>query len=715
MPGGSTEHRKLAAIMFTDMVGYSALSQRNEALALELLEEHRHLLRALFPQFNGAEIKTIGDAFLVEFHSALEAAQCGIEIQRALAKRNHDVPAERRIELKIGIHIGDVVHRGGDVYGDGVNIASRIEPLAGAGGICVSMDVERQIRNALEARFERLGARELKNIAAPMELFRIVLPWEQFGSSRRQEAHPFKSAVRSPHSAIEKSLVTSAATRWGGIAALLFLAAAVGWWFWNRPGEPPGQDHNTPSGASARRIEWLAVLPFRNYSGDTNQDYFVDGMTGSLQNELAQISGLQVKSHTTAMQYKGTKKTVPEIAQELRVDAVLEGSIQRDINQLVISVQLIEAATDRGLWSQRYEREVTQVLRTQGEVVEAIARAVQVKLTPGEESKLAAARPVDPAAFDEYLKGQQHWYRFTPDGFARALQAFLKVISIDPNFAPAYAGVGSCYQAMANNEYLPPHIGFVKGREMHAKSLALEETHRAVLGQAGGKIFYEWDWPGAVERLARALALRPNDGLTHQLHSFYLTSRGEFDQAMVHAQRAVEVEPLVPIAQVSVARVYYYSGKYGEAVRSFRDVAGRFPRFPIGIAGLGLAYLQNGQPAEAIQTFERALAVDRLPRYLGGRGAALARSGRRQEAEQAAQELEALYRETSHGTERYTSPLHLAMVYAALDDKRQALEWLRRGFDEHAPQMYFLKVEPAFANLRTEEGFRELLRNMNLE
>jgi adenylate cyclase len=178
VPFENTEQRKLAAIMFTDMVGYSALSQRDDTLAQELLEEHRQLLRAIISRFNGIEIKTIGDAFLIEFSSALEAAQSAIEIQRALAKRNHDVTPDRRIELKIGIHIGDVVHRGGDVYGDGVNIASRIEPLAGPGGVCVSMDVERQIRNALEARFEKLARTELKNINVPMELFRIVLPWD---------------------------------------------------------------------------------------------------------------------------------------------------------------------------------------------------------------------------------------------------------------------------------------------------------------------------------------------------------------------------------------------------------------------------------------------------------------------------------------------------------------------------------------------------------
>src|SRR6201994_719471 len=187
------EQRKLAAIMFTDMVGYSALSQRDDKLALELLEEHRNILRNIFLEFSGTEIKTIGDAFLVEFQSALEAAQCAIAIQRTLAHRNADAPADRQIQVKIGIHIGDVVHRGGDVYGGGVNIASRIEPLAGAGGICLWVDVERQIRNAVETRLERLAPTELKNISVPMDLFRIVLPWEAKASPGKSEARISKS------------------------------------------------------------------------------------------------------------------------------------------------------------------------------------------------------------------------------------------------------------------------------------------------------------------------------------------------------------------------------------------------------------------------------------------------------------------------------------------------------------------------------------------
>src|ERR1700747_3369417 len=187
------EQRKLAAIMFTDMVGYSALSQRDDKLALELLEEHRQLLREIFPRFHGTEIKTIGDAFLVEFNSALEAAQCALEIQRTLAKRNADILPDRRIEVRIGIHVGDVVHREGDVYGDGVNIASRIQPVAGVGGICISVDVERQIHHALDARFEKLAPIELKNVEVPMDLFRIVLPWER---DSRVTEEPQRRAVR---------------------------------------------------------------------------------------------------------------------------------------------------------------------------------------------------------------------------------------------------------------------------------------------------------------------------------------------------------------------------------------------------------------------------------------------------------------------------------------------------------------------------------------
>src|SRR5438034_6081103 len=257
MSAGS-EQRKLAAIMFTDMVGYSALSQRDDKLAQELLEEHRQLLREIFPRFNGTEIKTIGDAFLVEFQSALEAAQCAMSIQRALAKRNADAPAERQIQVRIGVHIGDVVHRGGDVYGDGVNIASRIEQLAAAGGICISMDVERQIRNALEARFEKLAPTELKNISVPMDLFRIVMPWER---DTRLTTEPQKTE----HGATTRRLPWHE-----GVLALLLVAALIagGFFFLRHRASQQASSLATSQPASSSAValpgKHIAVLPFEN-------------------------------------------------------------------------------------------------------------------------------------------------------------------------------------------------------------------------------------------------------------------------------------------------------------------------------------------------------------------------------------------------------------------------------------------------------------------
>src|SRR5438046_355914 len=306
---GETEQRKLAAIMFTDMVGYSALSQRDEKLAQELLEEHRRLLREIFPRFNGTEIKTIGDAFLVEFGSALEAAQCAIEIQRTLAKRNADIAPDRRIEIKIGIHIGDVVHRGGDVYGDGVNIASRIEPVAGPGGICVSMDVERQIRNALEARFEKLAPTDLKNISVPMDLFRIVLPWER---ETRLPSEPQKRDVRHRR---------SIPVGWLIAAVLLLVATAA--WFWS-------SRYKTSSPASSLPNEKsVAVLAFANLSDDKGSEYFSDGISEELLTVLQKIPGLHVAARTSAFSFKGKNATAQEIGQKLGVARLVEGSVRK--------------------------------------------------------------------------------------------------------------------------------------------------------------------------------------------------------------------------------------------------------------------------------------------------------------------------------------------------------------------------------------------------
>src|SRR5690348_11036396 len=338
--------------MFTDMVGYSALSQRDSKLAVELLEEHRELLRKIFPQFHGSEIKTIGDAFLVQFDSALEAAQCAIAIQRALAKRDADAPAERQIQVRIGIHVGDVVHRGGDVYGDGVNIASRIEPLADAGGICESMDVERQISNALETRFEKLAPTELKNIAVPMELFRIVLPWEH-----RLPTNRTSSAVLPPPRA--RSWI------WVSAAVVLLLIIGIGWWSRTRPHKSSTVRSEPVVGTSeiATNIpeKSIAVLPFENLSDDKANAYFTEGIQDEILTRLSKIADLKVISRTSTQRYKSAPDNLHDIAKQLGVANILEGSVQKAANAVHINVQLIRAASDEHLWADSYDRDLKNI------------------------------------------------------------------------------------------------------------------------------------------------------------------------------------------------------------------------------------------------------------------------------------------------------------------------------------------------------------------
>src|ERR1700719_2110716 len=356
----NTEQRKLAAIMFTDMVGYSALSQRDDKLALELLEEHRQLLREIFPRFNGNEIKTIGDAFLIEFNSALEAAQCAIEIQRTLAKRNHDVTSDRRIELKIGIHIGDVVHRDGDVYGDGVNIASRIEQLAGAGGICVSMDVERQIRNALEARFEKFGTADLKNIKLPMDLFRIVLPWEK-GAEPSAPRTSNKSPVLIP------------------VAALMIIALLALWWWMERSTKNQQlASHASPTApANAPDQKSVAVLPFVNLSDDKGSEYFSDGISEELLTVLQKIPGMHVAARTSAFSFKGKNATAQEIGQKLGVAHLVEGSVRKSGDAVRIAARLTRADSGQELWSENFTRDLKDVFAVQTELAQTIVEQLR--------------------------------------------------------------------------------------------------------------------------------------------------------------------------------------------------------------------------------------------------------------------------------------------------------------------------------------------------
>jgi adenylate cyclase len=541
------EQRKLAAIMFTDMVGYSALSQRDEQLAQELLEEHRRLLREIFPRFNGTEIKTIGDAFLVEFGSALEAAQCAIEIQRTLAHRDADAPADRQIQVRIGVHIGDVVHRGGDVYGDGVNIASRIESVAGPGGICVSMDVERQIRNALEARFEKLATTDLKNISVPMDLFRIVLPWER----------PSPAAAKSETGTRSRRLFATS------IAIVLLSAGLLGYQLWRTRNQSAPRQNASPARTEAATIpaKSIAVLPFENLSRDPDNAFFTDGVQDEILTDLSRIADLKVISRTSVMQYKtGAPRNLREIGQQLGVAHVVEGSVQRAANKVRVNAQLLDARTDEHLWAQTYDRDLADVFAIQSEIAKAIADQLQAKLSPNEKKAIEQPPTTDLAAFDLYSRAKSlvltSGFSLTqePD-WRKAIELLEEAVKRDPSFFDAY-----CLMATVQSGSALAEAAVQAATRLRPDAA---ETHLA-----RAQYLYKWqrDYAGALAELEIARPALPNDPRLFELTGYILRRRGQQEEGLQNLERAAKLDPRNFFTLQQIAKSYEGLGRDAETI-----------------------------------------------------------------------------------------------------------------------------------------------------
>jgi adenylate cyclase len=698
----NSEQRKLAAIMFTDMVGYSALSQRDEKLAQELLEEHRRRLREIFPRFNGTEIKTIGDAFLIEFNSALEAAQCAIEIQRALAHRNHDVSADRRIELKIGIHIGDVVHRGGDVYGDGVNIASRIEQLAGAGGICVSMDVERQIRNALEARFEKLARTDLKNISVPMDLFRIVLPWEQ---RQRAEEERKEKGERSGRSFSPSPL--------GFIGALgLLLVIAVGWWWTS---QRPAKTTSTPrESASPARTglagarpsiaeKSIAVLPFVDMSQAKDQEYFCDGISEEILDALAKVDGLRVVARTSSFSFKGKNADVAEVANKLNVENVLEGSLRREGNRIRITAQLINARDGFHLWSETYERELKDVFTVQDEITRSIVDALRIKL--------AVAPPPRPRqnteAYDLYLQGLYFSNKSDEEGLRKSLSFFQRALDKDPNFARAWVGIAKAWIWLAD-AYVRPLDAYTKVKEAAAKALALDEHNaeaHCYLGEA--KRMLDRNLPGEEEELKRALEIDPNSADAHMFMSFFTSAEGKLDDAVEEIEEAERLDPLSPPLCFVAVLWYRSAGRLEDAINAAQRSVQLDPNYVYFDPPLADAYREKGDLNQAVGLYEKAGAATHSPNV--GLGITYAKMGRQQDARRVLDQL------IQKSRQQYVAADSIAAVYVALGEKDEAFRWLDRSVEEHSGSFYSYMFRPEFRPLRSDQRFADLLRRIGLD
>src|SRR5881398_547909 len=696
------EQRKLAAIMFTDMVGYSALSQRDDKLAQELLEEHRRLLREIFPRFHGTEIKTIGDAFLVEFGSALEAAQCAIEIQRTLAKRNHDVTSDRRIELKIGIHIGDVMHRGGDVYGDGVNIASRIEQLAGAGGICVSMDVERQIRNALEARFEKFGSADLKNIKLRMDLFRIILPWEKGAESPAR-----RTSKKSP-------LLVPA-------AILVILALLAGWWWMQRKNQQSVAAHAVPAApTNTPDQKSVAVLPFVNLSDDKGSEYFSDGVSEELLTVLQKIPGMHVAARTSAFSFKGKNATAQEIGQKLGVAHLVEGSVRKAGDSVRIAARLTRAGTGEELWSENFTRDLKDVFAVQTELAETIVEQLRGRFgetDAGSTAKEKIQAEVQAAekggtknveAHEYYLQGRFYENRHSDKSAREALAAYEHAVALDPAFALAWAGLAQTHLWLAGfsteggQKTFDAHLA--AARDAVARALSIEpDLTNGLLARAWIETNFDFNWNAAAQTVSKALVLAPADPNILIAAANLDVARGNTDRGLELYRRAVDLDPVNAQARSFLAFNLVVTKRFAEARAEFPRAVELNPSAPWAHAGLGLSYLLENKFEEAA-TMAQADAGEWCRLLV----VSCARWGQKRAKESDA----ALAQLTANESE--TAAYQIAEVYAYREDKDRAFEWLERARRQRDPGLPSLRKDPLLTNLHGDPRWNAFLRTMGL-
>ncbi|MCH8306311.1 MAG: hypothetical protein IIB94_14455, partial [Candidatus Marinimicrobia bacterium] len=534
--------RKLAAIMFTDMVGYTALMQKDESKARELIQRHRELMKPHVEKHGGEILQFVGDGTFCTFDSAIEAVNAALEIQYVFK-------LEDEMSLRIGIHVGDVVVDGDEVYGDGVNVASRIEPLAEPGGICVTDKVYDNLKNQQGMKITSLGEKELKNVVESLKIYSIEASIVE-DSGKIDEATPPDRAVdeskRESKTGKKKIIYMAVAA-----LAIIFLSA------WLLPLFESGERQLEASG----EIRSIAILPLDNLSNDPNQEYFSDGMTEALIANIAKIRSLKVISRTSVMRYKGSDKSLPVIAKELNVDAILEGSVLHAEGEVRITVQLIRASTDEHLWAESYTDKLENIMSLQSKIARAVAKEIKLTLSPEDELRLSSNKKIIPEAHEAYLRGKHFWNKRTFDDILKALEFYKSAVEVDPTYALAYIGEAESYSLLHEYGNMPSQETYPKAVAAAKKALEIDPT----LGEAHIVIayaYYEhyWDWEKAEEEFKIGIELSPNYATGHQWYAEFLLRMRRFEEGMKEVKIARELDPLSMIIHLYEGFGYILSG-----------------------------------------------------------------------------------------------------------------------------------------------------------
>jgi len=591
--GTQREARRLAAILAADMVGYSGLMEADEAGTIARQKAHRkELIDPEIAEHGGRIVKTMGDGILVEFPSVVAAVACAVKMQRAIQEREAELPKDRRIQYRVGINLGDIVIDGDDILGDGVNVASRLEALAEPGGICVPSKVLHEVRNKLDVGYEFIGERKVKNIETPVPAYRVLLEREAAGTIVGEE---------------------QADRRRQGLAMLLvaagiFLVAGSGAWWWQlrAPGGEPTDVSKIAVPAGDKPS--IAVLPFANLSDDTEQEWFVDGMTEDLITDLSKISGLIVIARNSAFTYKGKDVNAQEVAEDLNVSHILEGSVRRAGDQLRINVQLIDASTGGHLWADRYDETMDNIFALQDRVARRVVSALAVTLTASDEQRLTVEGTRNIAAYEAFLRGWEHVRRFTPEDFAAARDYFEKAIELDPEYARAYAALAMIYYRGFELRWSRElGVGWDVARLRAGSYLqrALENPTPLAYRVQSEMYLRVKRTDEALERAERALALDPNDPENQAAVAKSLIFLGREEEAIERIETAMSSEVHYPSEYLYLLGLAYFGmERYEEAASNFEEALSRSPENYRIKAPLAASYVYLGRKDDARLAFE---------------------------------------------------------------------------------------------------------------
>jgi TolB-like protein len=562
----------------------------------QLKLHRRELIEPKAAQYHGRVVKLMGDGTLMEFGSVVDAVLFAVEVQRAMAERNAAIAEDRRITYRVGINIGDIIVDGDDIYGDGVNVAARLEGLADPGTVYVSGSVFNQVKGKVDLGFEDLGEHTVKNIPEPIQVFRVLLDPDAAG----------KTCGRTPRSSRQRRWLAVA----GGGVALLAIAGAVVWTQpWTPDRKPAAADGTAVALADKPSI---AVLPFDNLSGDPQQEYFVDGMTDDLITDLSRISGLFVIARNSVYTYRGRTVKVREVSQELGVRYVLEGSVRKAGTRLRINTQLSDATTGGHIWAERFDRDLDDVFALQDEVVGKIVAALRVRLTEGERRSLARPYTNSVEAYDIYLRGLREFVQRSKEGNGNARALYEKAIALDPSFARAYAGLAWAHNRDFLNAWTEtPETSLEQGMAFVNKAIALDDSLPLAHFVMGQVQLYHRNHEKSLAALTKALALDPNYADAYVVQGVVLNFAGRPDAALEAVNTAMRLNPHQPLAYLFIlGSVYFCLDRQEDAVDALKRALARNPSAQRPHMWLAATYARLGLMEDAEWEAEELLTLD---------------------------------------------------------------------------------------------------------